>query len=235
MRRNEAQAALILASNQRCNVWYTYLERAGAINRGTFNVLSTITGGVGGIVTGTAAQALSATSGIASGAGASIDAALFHGLAEGIMIPTVMAARTQKLTALQARKAESIDTYSMSMALADAVDYHGLCNVRTALDKNAQVASFTMGMETFNKAAAIARGGLEVTDADVAVGAVFKSKGALLRVITVAAAVAGPPAVPATVTYQVSVAGADYGANQTASKDQFLLMVDRTVCSPAHC
>jgi hypothetical protein len=141
-RRNSVQYYIIARSNQRCALWITYLERAGALNRGTFNVLSVLAGGAGAIVTGNAARILSGSAGAFSGTGAAIDAAMLHGLTEGLVVPRVVLARKAKRAELDANLTKSVADYPLAAALADALDYHGLCNVSAALAPDTPAATF---------------------------------------------------------------------------------------------
>lgn len=133
--RNAVQFTLMLASDNRCNLYYTYITRAGAISRGTSSVLSTIFGGVGAIVTGDASRVFSGLSGISSGVGADVDAAMFHNVAEAVLIPAIRQMRAAKRHEIEVANEQSPADYPITRAIADALDYHALCSVSAALDK----------------------------------------------------------------------------------------------------
>lgn len=137
--RNTIQYSLMLASDQRCGLWITYLMRAGAINRGTFSVLSTISGGLAPLV-GSAGKAFGAVSGISSGTGSAVDAAMLHGLTEGVVIPKVLSVRADMKVKIEAHLAESPTAYPISRALSDVIAYHNLCSVSTALNPAADTS-----------------------------------------------------------------------------------------------
>jgi len=131
--RNAVQYTLMMASDNRCNLYYTYVARAGAIEQGTTSVLSTVFGGVGAIVTGNASRIFSGLSGISSGVGANINAAMFHNVAESVLIPAMRQARTAKRKEINDDATETLTKYPITRAISDALEYHGLCNVSAAL------------------------------------------------------------------------------------------------------
>lgn len=132
-RRNNVQHYLMFVSDQRCSLWMTYLLRAGAINRGSFSVLSTVTGGLAPLFGTGAAKALGATSGMLSGTGAAIDAAMLHGLTEGVVIPGVLRARKDVREQIKSRQEFSSSLYPVTAALEDAILYHGSCSMASVL------------------------------------------------------------------------------------------------------
>ncbi len=148
--RNSLVGYLMMRSNQNCGVWFTYLERAGAINRGVFDVLSTVTGGAGSLVTGTASRILSGSAAISTGTGAAIDNALLHGLSEGLIIPRVLKVRQDKSAAIIAKFGEDATTWPMSVAVADVLDYHASCGIVAALQADTPGANFTAGISAMN-------------------------------------------------------------------------------------
>jgi hypothetical protein len=80
--RSQVQDRLIAASNQRCNLYTTYLKRVSTFTNGIFGTLTTVLGGAGAIVTGeNAARALSGLAGISSGTRAELNQAIFESVA----------------------------------------------------------------------------------------------------------------------------------------------------------
>lgn len=192
-RRNAVQYYLIMRSDQQCALWVTYIERAGAINRGTFNILSVLAGGAGAVVSGGAASILAGASGVASGTGAAIDAAMLHGLTEGLILPKVRQARARILQRIDADLPKDAIAYPLTRAVADALRYHAACNVSAALDETSPAAEFGAQLDALTHAAAsmsTARAALAgarpAGDADIAPGAIFLTADrALLRVESV--------------------------------------------------
>lgn len=179
-RRNAVQGYLFMRSDQVCALWITYIERAGAINRGTLNILSVIAGGAGALVSGGASQILAGTAGIFSGTGAAIDAAMLHGLTEGLLIPRVGTARATKRTAIEAKLGNDLKTYPMSAAISDALAYHGMCNISAALQADTPAATFgpyldqmATIMAQVSAVQAVNNGGHKPVAADVSKGALF--------------------------------------------------------------
>lgn len=183
-RRNETQFYLIMRSDQNCGIWMTYLERGGSIGRGTFNVLSVLTGGAGALVNGQAASILAGASGIASGTGAAIDAAVLHGMTEGLIFPRVSAVRAEMLAGIERHQGDDLVAYPMTRALADAVRYHAACNVASAFAANTPAAEFGVQVEALARTTdAVRRARLAVAGAkpasaaDLAAGAIFFTAG----------------------------------------------------------
>ncbi|NJR80045.1 hypothetical protein [Sphingomonas corticis] len=180
-RRNDVQHLLMLRSDQNCGIWATYLARAGAINRGTFNVLSVLAGGAGALLSGDASRIFSAGSGIASGTGAAIDGALLHGLTEGLIMPRVRAVRDTIRDEVDAHAEDDLIVYPVTRAIADALRYHAACNISSAFDAQtpgltyaAQLAAVTEAVTTGNQLnLALGRGLPPTREGDLKKGAVF--------------------------------------------------------------
>jgi hypothetical protein len=137
-RRNDAQHTLMLVSDQRCALWMTYLLRAGAINRGSFNVLGTLTGGLAPLFSGGAAKVLGATAGIMAGTGSAIDAAMLHNLTEGVVVPKVLEVRKTLRDAIGQKQGQSSTQYPVAAAIEDAILYHNSCSITSVLDPTAR-------------------------------------------------------------------------------------------------
>jgi hypothetical protein len=160
-RRNDVQHTLMLVSDQRCALWMTYLLRAGAINRGSFSVLGTLTGGLAPLFSGGAAKVLGATSGIMAGTGSAIDAAMLHSLTEGVVVPKVLEMRKDQRDAIGLKQGKSPAEYPVAAAIEDAVLYHNSCSITSVLDPTAR-------QETRSFLPAPAR---VLTDSDIRTGA----------------------------------------------------------------
>lgn len=134
-RRSQIQDRLIAASNQRCNLYTTYLKRVNTYENGIFGTLTTVLGGAGAIVTGeTAARTLSGLAGISSGTRAELNQAIFESIATSIIIPGIQSTRKNFLKEIMVkRKKESIEIYTIEGAIADAITYHGYCSMDTGI------------------------------------------------------------------------------------------------------
>lgn len=128
--RAQIQDRLIAASNQRCNLFTTYLKRVSTYNNGIFGTLTTILGGAGAIVTGeNAARLLSGLAGISSGTRAELNQAIFESVATSVIVPSIHKARDDLLKEILKKRSQPIKDYTIEGAIADAIMYHGACSM----------------------------------------------------------------------------------------------------------
>jgi hypothetical protein len=159
--RSQIQDRLIAASNQRCNLYTTYLKRLSAKNNGIFGTLTTVLGGAGAIVTGAhAARLLSGLAGISSGTRAELNQAIFESVATSVIVPAIDKNRAAILKEIQdkrttggARDKEAVplEVYTIEGAVADAIRYHGACSMAAGIAfAQKQIQSFDdVGMKKF--------------------------------------------------------------------------------------
>lgn len=128
--RSQIQDRLVAASNQRCNLYTTYLKRVSTFTNGIFGTLSTILGGAGAIVTGeNAARALSGLAGISSGTRAELNQAIFESVASSVIVPGIQQRRAEVLKELMEKRSKTLEQYTVEGAIADAITYHGACSL----------------------------------------------------------------------------------------------------------
>lgn len=132
--RSQIQDRLIAASEQRCNLYETYLKRLSTINNGIFGILTTSLGGAGAIVKGeSTARLLSGLAGISSGARAELNQAIFESVATSVIIPAMRIRRKEIRTAIRSRRGESLASYTVEAAVGDAIRYHGSCSMDSGI------------------------------------------------------------------------------------------------------
>ena len=128
--RSQIQDRLVAASNQRCNLYTTYLKRLSTFTNGIFGTLTTILGGAGAIVTGeNAARALSGLAGISSGTRAELNQAIFESVATSVIVPGIQQRRADLLKELMDKRSKTLTEYTIEGAIADAIMYHGACSL----------------------------------------------------------------------------------------------------------
>jgi len=131
--RAQIQDRVIAASDQRCNLYMTYLKRVSTYENGIFGTLTTILGGAGAIVTGeNSARVLSGLAGMSSGTRAELNQALFESVATSIITPGIEKARSEFLVEIMKKRKDpllAIGVYTIQGAIADAIKYHGLCSL----------------------------------------------------------------------------------------------------------
>ncbi|MDP3110767.1 MAG: hypothetical protein Q8M71_01540 [Thermodesulfovibrionales bacterium] len=152
--RSQIQDRLIAASNQRCNVYTTYLKRVSTYQNGIFGTLTTILGGAGAIVTGqNSARLLSGLAGISSGTRAELNQATFESLATSVIIPGIQKTRSDLLKEILNKRSKKIDEYTIEGAIADAIAYHGACSMDTGISyAQKSIESYgDIGIKRFNE------------------------------------------------------------------------------------
>lgn len=136
--RAQIQDRVIAASDQRCNLYMTYLKRVSTYENGIFGTLTTILGGAGAIVTGeNSARVLSGLAGISSGTRAELNQALFESVATSIITPGIEKARSEFLVEIMNKRKDTpfaISVYTIQGAIADAIKYHGLCSMDAGIN-----------------------------------------------------------------------------------------------------
>lgn len=131
-RVSEIQDRLIAASDQRCNLYTTYLKRISEYTNGTFGTLTTVLGGAGAIVTGaTSARVLSGLAGISSGTRAELNQATFESISTSVIIPGIQKTRDKFRGEMHDNRKD--DNYTVEGAIADVIRYHGACSMDTGI------------------------------------------------------------------------------------------------------
>jgi hypothetical protein len=165
--RSQVQDRLIAASNQRCNVFKTYLKRVSTYQNGIFGTLTTALGGAGAIVNGEgAARLLSGLAGISSGTRAELNQATFESIATSVIIPGIQKTRSELLKDILNKRSKPLAEYTIEGAIGDAIKYHGACSMDTGIAyAQKSIQSYgDIGIERFNeiqKALGIARSASE--------------------------------------------------------------------------
>ncbi len=132
--RSQIQDRLIAASNQRCNLYMTYLKRVSTYTNGIFGTLTTVLGGAGAIVTGeNTARFLSGLAGISSGTRSELTQAIFESIATSVIIPGIQKSRADLLKEIEKKRSRAVEEYTVEGAIADAISYHGACSMDTGV------------------------------------------------------------------------------------------------------
>ena len=133
--RNELQDRIIAASEQRCNVYRMYLKRTESRNNFMLGTLTTVLGGAGALFTNQVGnRILSGLAGITSGVRAEFNQAYLASQAAQVITKGITARRNELRTKLNARRSENTTQYTLQAAIADAIHYHGACNILTGLE-----------------------------------------------------------------------------------------------------
>lgn len=133
-RRNEVVGALLLASDRNCDIYMENLRGAQAAWRTGFSVTDILVGAAGSMFddAGTAG-ALSGLSGVAGSLSGKLDEGLMGGTAANVLLAGVRAAREPLRTGILGRFGAQYSDWPVSVAIADVMQYHGRCNVVSAM------------------------------------------------------------------------------------------------------
>lgn len=155
--RNEIQDRLVAAANQRCHLWKNHF--AAGTSRIDF------WSGVTAAATGAAAlafspestkEALTAVSTTSTAVGTQYSKSYLFNLTMTVIFQGVESRRAELLKALVANRTDtatgasaSIDKYTLSAAVADALEYHAACSIASGLQQASEkVADSRDGGET---------------------------------------------------------------------------------------
>jgi len=141
--RAQVQDRLIAASNQRCNLYTTYLKRLSNRTNGIFGTMTTVLGGASAIVTGeTAARTLGGLAGISSGTRAELNQAIFESVATSVIVPSIKVRRKEILIEILEKRGEKLSVYTIEGAIADAIRYHGACSMDAGISQASKSIKF---------------------------------------------------------------------------------------------
>lgn len=133
--RNELQDRIIAASNQRCGMYLRMLASSKAESQLTWSGLAVLLSGAAAVVTPVnTAKALSAGSTVSNGILSQYNEAYFNNLAINVISSGITSQREGILLQINAKKTADLIEYPVNRAIADAVQYHSVCNIISGLE-----------------------------------------------------------------------------------------------------
>jgi hypothetical protein len=143
--------ALLLASDRNCDIYMENLRGAQAAWRTGFSVTDVFLGAVGSMFDDAdTAGALSGLSGVAGSLSGRLDEGLMGGTTANVVLAGVRAAREPLRNNILGRFGADYPTWPVSVAIADVMQYHGRCNVVSAVGA-AQSAAERVVNEAINE------------------------------------------------------------------------------------
>jgi hypothetical protein len=138
--RNQIQDEILRASEQRCNVYKTYIRRTQSTSNFLFGSLATLLGGLGAIFTdATVARSLAGSAGIVSGINAEYQQAYFSNLATEVIVDGIETRRRRIRSEIVVMQQNyDLTTYTVQAAILDAVRFHGACTIVEGLREASQ-------------------------------------------------------------------------------------------------
>jgi hypothetical protein len=137
------QDQLVAASNNRCNAYKTHLRRLSSNTGFVLGGLATVAGAAGAVVTGGASQALAGAAAALSGVNAQFQQEFFNGLITAVIIPGIDRQRADIRNDIVAKTCQSVSDYPLTMAIAEAVRYHGACTADVGIAASGQAIART--------------------------------------------------------------------------------------------
>nr|VFK00874.1 MAG: hypothetical protein BECKLFY1418A_GA0070994_11283 [Candidatus Kentron sp. LFY]VFK22288.1 MAG: hypothetical protein BECKLFY1418C_GA0070996_11149 [Candidatus Kentron sp. LFY] len=135
-RRNRIQDRIMAASEQRCNVFKTYIKRLDSTNEIFTDSMATLLGGLGAIFTSAnTARALSGSAAIFSGIGAEFEQGFFANVATHVLVPGIELKRKEIRKEIDEKRKTrddritNIANYTVERAIGDAIRFHGACSI----------------------------------------------------------------------------------------------------------
>lgn len=133
--RNDLQDRLIAASNQRCASYMRMLVASKSQTQMGWSGLATLLSGAAAVTTpASAAKVLAASSTVSSGILSNYNEAYFSNLTAQVISAGISKQREAALVNIQSRRHSSLVEYPVNRAIADALSYHGMCNMVTGLE-----------------------------------------------------------------------------------------------------
>jgi uncharacterized protein YceK len=136
-KRNDMQDSLIAASNQKCGNYIRMITASKAQSKMAWGGLSTILTTAATVTTPLAAKnALTAGGAMSGSLNTLYDEAYFSSLTTGVISAGIAHKRSALLAAIYQSRQEkaSAQAYTVHRAIADALEYHGACNVIAGLE-----------------------------------------------------------------------------------------------------
>lgn len=134
-RRNELQDRLISVSNQRCATYLRVMTSSKAQSQMGWGGLATLLSGAASVTTpASAARILSAGSTVSNGLLSKYNEAYFNNLTVQVISTGITKQREVALVNIQKQRDASLVAYPVNRAIADALNYHAMCNVVAGLE-----------------------------------------------------------------------------------------------------
>lgn len=136
LKRNQIQERILQVSDQYCNVFKVYLQRARSGTNFSLGSLSTIAGVAGGVVTGLdGSRILSGLSGVFSGIRAEFNQQYFLNLVMPVITKGIELKRSQIYSDMVNHgQALPYGQYEVEAAVKNAIAYHGACSITAAFE-----------------------------------------------------------------------------------------------------
>lgn len=155
VQRNRVQERILMASDQRCSVFKSNLQRDQSRNSFWFGALGTFAGALGAVSSGAqAAKNLAAVSGVLSGVRAEYNQAFYSNLLFAVITRGIEERRREAYRIIQQEgQTKAITAYPVEAAVKDAILYDGLCNTAAGLEQAQESIRMAQdpGQDTLNR------------------------------------------------------------------------------------
>lgn len=140
--RNDLQERLINASNQRCASYVRMLVTSKAQTQMGWTSLATLLSGAASVIAHpVTAQAFAAGSTVSTGLLSTYNEAYFSNLTVTVISAGIAKRRESILASISGYKTKTLGQYPVQAAIADALVYHGACNVVAGMESAARATN----------------------------------------------------------------------------------------------
>lgn len=146
LRRNRIQSGVMIVAQRRCEVYKQNLAGMETDQNLLFGSVSTITGALGGLITG-AAPGLAAASGISSGLNAEYDSAVLRDTAVTVIFTGIDTKRLEIANEINVNRARPVRDYTLEESIGDSIRYAGACSMIEGLKHVKDLVSRPVGLE----------------------------------------------------------------------------------------
>lgn len=134
-RRNDLQAHIISASNQRCAAYIRMLTTSKSQTQTLWTTLSLLMSGAASVISpASTAQAFAAGSTVSTGILSTYNEAYFNNLAINVISAGISKKRNSLLVNINQYQSRPLSEYSVNAAISDAIEYHAACNIITGME-----------------------------------------------------------------------------------------------------
>lgn len=132
-KRSQIQDRLIMASDQRCNLYKTYLKQIDIGVNESLGIVSTLLSTAGSIVTGPLSKVFIGGGTASTDIKNQVIQAIFSTFTTSVVIPCIDKTRTELRQSMMDNRTQPISMYTVEGAIADVIRYHGACSLDTGI------------------------------------------------------------------------------------------------------
>jgi hypothetical protein len=135
LERNQIQDRLFMASNKLCEAYKVSLKRKSSRVNFWTGLAATTFGAAGSVAAEASSKYWSALSGVATGTRAEYNQSYFADVATQVITKGINKRRQDIYEAISVARRKKLADYTLELAIADAITYHGACSLIAGLEQ----------------------------------------------------------------------------------------------------